>query len=404
MIEHDRNAGNRGLRIGMLLGSASVAGGGVVEAAGSLARALCAMPGIDVTLFAPEDDRLRFDFGDATVVTAPVSGPAAFGYAPGLVNAILERDIDVLHVHGLWMYMSIAAQKWARATGRPYLVSPHGMLDEWALRNSRGKKWVARLMFENRHLRDAACIHALCAAEGEAVRRAGFHGSLATVPNGVAAAATDIAPAAWRRSIGADEKVLLFLGRITPKKRVTELVEAFGRTWQPGDAWHLVIVGPAPADYLAEIQGVVDSRVRDRVHLVGPAYGAERASAYASADAFVLPSVSEGLPMAALEAFAHGLPALLTPACNLPEAFVAGAALSIDPFVAGIGGGLRRLFAMSDERRMAMGAHARRYVREGYDWTEIARRMARLYAGLASRPAPAARRSRSLTGRAGLPA
>ena len=62
----------------------------------------------------------------------------------------------------------------------------------------------------------------------------------------------------------------------------------------------------------------------------------------------MLPSFSEGMPIAVLEAWSYGLPVLMTEACNLPEGFAAGAALQIGPDRAGIGAGLRQLFAMSD--------------------------------------------------------
>ena len=106
----------------MLVGSTSVTAGGVSEAVHSLAAAL------------GRDGR---SFGDIPVRLAKIRGPSSFAYAPHLVRQLLDADLDVLHVHGLWMYMSIAAWRWARATGRPYVVSPHGMLDPWALDNNR---------------------------------------------------------------------------------------------------------------------------------------------------------------------------------------------------------------------------------------------------------------------------
>ena len=67
----------------------------------------------------------------------------------------------------------------------------------------------------------------------------------------------------------------------------------------------------------------------DTVCLAGPQFGDDKAASFARADAFVLPSLSEGLPVAVLEAWSYGLPVLMTEACNLPEGFAAGAALRI---------------------------------------------------------------------------
>ena len=65
------------------------------------------------------------------------------------------------------------------------------------------------------------------------------------------------------------------------------------------------------------------------MHFPGPQFGTAKAAAYRRADAFVLPSLSEGLPMAILEAWAHEKPVLMTDACNLPEGFAARAAIRL---------------------------------------------------------------------------
>ena len=93
----------------------------------------------------------------------------------------------------------------------------------------------------------------------------------------------------------------------------------------------------------------------------------------------MLPSLSEGLPVAVLEAWSYGLPVLMTEACNLPEGFAAGAALSIATDPAGIAAGLRRLFALSDAERRGMGARGRALVRARFAWASVGEQMAAVY-------------------------
>jgi poly(glycerol-phosphate) alpha-glucosyltransferase len=119
--------------------------------------------------------------------------------------------------------------------------------------------------------------------------------------------------------------------------------------------------------------------LQHHVHFVGPQFGAEKAATFSGADAFVLPSLSEGLPMAVLEAWAHGLPVLMTPGCNLPEGFSFGAGVEMTPAPDAIADGLRTLFAMSDAERSRMGERGRRLVAERFAWPRVAEQMLAVY-------------------------
>lgn len=381
------------LRIGMVVGSIAAEGGGVSEAVRALSVALDRHPSIAVEVFGiAHDGRADLDFGSVPVHRIKPGWPRVFGYSPDLVGALLQRDIDVVHVHGLWLYPSVAAPAWAQRTGRPYVVSPHGMLDPWALANRGAKKRLARVVYEDRHLRRAARIHALNDQEAEAIRAAGIETPAAVLPNGVdqPTEASGVAP--WRDLVPEGARVLLFLGRVTPKKRVRELVLAWNRAHAPASRWHLVIAGPMDADYASEVEdAIMHDNSRRHVHLVGPQYGPVRNASYASADAFCLPSLSEGLPMAALEAASHGLPTLLTPQCNLPEFIDEGCALPIGTTPEAIAEGLRRLFALDDTERLRIGLKGKALVAARYGWDTVAMRFADLYREIAGAEATASR-------------
>ena len=373
----------RRLRVGMLAGSATTAFGGVSQAMQSLSCALAARRNVDVEVFSLRHDAGDvLDFGAIPVHVAPVIGPKSFGYAPELLAMLRRRDLDCLHVHGVWMYLSVAARRWHAATGRPYIVSPHGMLDEWAMQSRSLKKRAARLLYEDAHLGGAACLHALCAPEQRSIRRLGYDAPISIVPNGVDRLADDAPRPAWRTAYGADARVLLFLGRVTPKKHLAELLEAWRRIapLAVDTGWRLVIVGPADPGYGEDLRAIIEgAALAASVTLAGPAYGEARAAAFRAADAFILPSVSEGQPMGALEALSCGLPALLTPQCNLPEAESAGAAIGISPDPEGIIAGLIRLFNMPLVARQAMGENGRRLVAERFDWNAAAAAFEDLY-------------------------
>ncbi len=381
------------LRIGMMIGSTANSGAGVAMALHSLTCALQQRPGTAVEVFsmASSDVVNDGDWAGAKLHHHEVRGPASFAYAPGLSRSLSSRPIDLLHLHGLWMYCSVATRLWAIRSGRPCLISPHGMLDPWALANSGWKKKIARRLYENANLRHAACLHALCEPERQAIRDCGLTGPICMIPNGVVPAPEVRPPSPeWRRALPPQARVLLYLGRLHPKKRLLELLQAWhlaGPSNPVGaSAWHLVIAGPGPADYVHRLQRrIAQLGLAERVRLIGPQYGLCKQATLAAADAFVLPSLSEGMPNAVLEAWAWSLPALMTPHCNLPEGFVAGAALRIEPEPAGIAAGLRALFALSEESCRAMGRQGRDLVSARFTWTRVAAEFGSVYRWLLGR-------------------
>jgi poly(glycerol-phosphate) alpha-glucosyltransferase len=75
----------------------------------------------------------------------------------------------------------------------------------------------------------------------------------------------------------------------------------------------------------------------------------------------------------------------MTSHCNLPEGFVAGAALRIEPEPAGIAAGLRALFALSEESCRAMGRQGRDLVSARFTWTRVAAEFGSVYRWLLGR-------------------
>ena len=381
------------MRVGLLTSWLSHRGGGPPEALRPLARDLEAQ-GVGVTVFGladPSDPRFQDRWARASIRTARPWRPLTFGYAPALAG-LLERSCpDLIHVHGLWMYGSLASLRWSRRCRRPRIVSPHGMLDPWAVRHSAWKKRVAGALYEHAHLRGAACLHALNQAELRAIRAAGLRNPVCVIPNGIDLPGDrPSSPPAWADRIGG-RKVLLFLGRLHPKKGLVSLVRACGRVRRDPAAqdWALVIAGWDQGGHERALQDLVEELSLERfVLFVGPQFGEAKAASYAVADAFVLPSFSEGLPMAVLEAWSHGLPVLMTEACNLPEGIAAEAARRIEPQVGGMAEGLRELFAMSGAERARMGARALRLAAERFSWPSVAAQMKDVYEWVGGRGAP----------------
>jgi poly(glycerol-phosphate) alpha-glucosyltransferase len=251
------------------------------------------------------------------------------------------------------------------------------MLDMWAMRNSYWKKRFALAAFERAHLQRAGIIHALNENEAAAIRALGLTCPIAVIPSGV-----DIVPtlATLPKPIflETDERrVLLFLGRIHPKKGIDALIKAWAKVIQGrpllGQEWRLVIAGWDDGGHLPSLERLVSALgLEQHVHFVGPIFDETKRNTFGNVHALVLPSKSEGLPIAVLEAWASTIPVFMTSNCNLPEGFKAGAAFRIGTDPADIAAPLIELLPRTDLLVRA-GKIARELASSSFSWARVAR-------------------------------
>ena len=200
-------------------------------------------------------------------------------------------------------------------------------------------------------------------------------------------------PPPWSGQIEDGARILLFLGRLDRKKNVHGLIEAVAAlkgNRQLG-GWKLVIAGPGSPAYLNALKRQLrEAGLGAEVVLIGPVYEEAKTAAFAHADAFALPSFSEGQPLAVLEAWSYRLPVVMTRACNLPEGFQVGAAREIATDAHAMSCVLADFLAQPDTVRTAMGAAGHTLVARSFTWPRIAAAFRDLYAwllGRAARPA-----------------
>ncbi len=375
------------MTIGMLTASPTRNDGAVFPALYGLAKALELMDPIKLKLFGIDDEGSlpdRAAWEGLLVCAGQVVGPRRFGYSPSLADRLFSGGLDLVHTHGVWMYPSVASLRWARRERRPYIVSPHGMLDSWALAQSRWKKRVAGALFENDHLTGAACLHALTRAEARSIRSYGLKNPICIIPTGVRIPSRPAPPnPPWEEAVGPKARVLLYLGPLQPAKGLSELLLGWSQLRREiaARSWKLVIAGEDDGRHGEWLRRLCHALgVEKDVVFAGTQRGAARAASFARASALVLPSRSEGLPAVVLEAWANGLPALMTPACNLPEGFEAGAAMSIaDTGPLEIRDALQWLLWLPAADLKAMGERGRELVSRSFSWDSAANEMKRVY-------------------------
>jgi glycosyltransferase involved in cell wall biosynthesis len=372
------------MKLLILGGSSSRNSGGVYDTARMMGQRLHQHNNINVEYLMFDDEYSDEDkkyYSQLPVHSYSVKGPKKFGISTDLYRQIRNIRPDIVHTQSLWMYLSYANKKYNRSTGTPYIISPHGMLDKWQLKQSFWKdlkKNIVLSLYERKHLEGAACLHALCQEEYEAIRAFGLKNPVAIIPNGIDLQNSFQQPVN-RESTGA-KKQLLFLGRIHPKKGLDNLLRAWSLL-SPGHDWQLVIAGETKDEAYKQLLSdkVKNYDIAETVSFVGGQFGNDKHACFNNSNAFILPSFSEGLPMSVLEAWSWQLPVLITPECNLSEGFEHNAAIRIEADPESISEGIQQVMSMTPGERIKIGEQGLQLVREKFSWTHVADSMTHVY-------------------------
>ncbi len=290
----------------------------------------------------------------------------------------LVRDADVIHGHGLYVGTNFIFGREARRQCKPLVYHVHGMFEPYILGRSRWKKRIVHLLFENANFRQVRFWRALTAKEADQIRTCGITQPIVVAPNAINLTAfekpptppdsirTPLAPHLRKTA-----RRMLFLGRLHPKKGLKLLLAAWNRLREQND-WQLVIAGPEEPGHLAEIQALTKSlSLSERIVFTGPVVGESKVSLLHSADLFVLPSHSEGFPMAILEALACEVPVVATHACNFPDISSAQAGWLCESEVESLAQVLRIALNASDLERRQRGENGRRLIETNYTWSSV---------------------------------
>lgn len=302
------------------------------------------------------------------------------------------READICHVHGLWEPHAIAVRSLAKKYGKWLVSSVHGALSPWELhkKSKRLKKAAYSLLFERPSLAQSHCIRALTLHEAEDCRRYGLKNPIAVIPTGITLIQRPRENSFLSRFPHlSGRSIVLYLGRVHYQKGILDLVRAWGKISVQHPEAHLVIVGPDHRPTRKQLDEDLSKRqLTDSVTFTGVLTGDLKIGALAAARFFCLPSYSEGLSVALLEALSIGLPVIITPTCNMDEveSWGAGAVTSAD--ANRLAETISHHLSFSGDRWLAMSAAASRLASERYEWKRVANQMSSVYDWILGGPKP----------------
>lgn len=319
----------------------------------------------------------------------PMVGPSQFAFSPALHSAGKNEgsEFAVIHQHGIWTAMSNVTKSIVTRHCRPSVVAPHGSLHEFVLRKSLWKKRLASWAYESSNLQRAACLHATAPGELEDFRQYGLRNPIALITNGISdewlAAEGDGARFLSAYAIPPEARILLFMSRITPKKGLLMLLQAWARATDSDSNWILVVVGGDEGGHKAEAENLCEQlNLSQRVRFVGPIFEQGKRDAFTASELFVLPSLSEGFPMVVLDALGAGVPAIVTHASAWEDLTRHHCGWWVPTTTEGLEQGIRSAISLSPGELRDMGANGRALVASRYNESTLARQTLELYGWL----------------------
>jgi glycosyltransferase involved in cell wall biosynthesis len=365
------------MKVGLLTQWANRANGGVFEVVAIQAQAL-ATCGIEPHVFAiehPDDAADASRLAGIKVTRVPLFGPRKLGFGKGLLRKLIDADLDVLHLHGIWTYHSALGAAWAGKTGKPYVISTHGMLDPWLMRGGRLKKAVGMAWFERRSWRAATAFHGLTATEARNIQAVVGREAAIVIPNGI-----DVPQLV---ALPGPQPVIVCIARLHAVKNLPALLEGW-RIARGGErGWKLVMAGWGTPAEVARFEAALGPDPEAQgIRFLGPVFGDDKQRLLESAHFVVLPSLSEAMAITVLEAWALGIPSVMSDMVPLPEGVTAGAAIVTSTTPNEIAFGLDKAMSLDRAARDAMGRAAREVVIRSFSAAKVARRWEEIYRAL----------------------
>ena len=293
---------------------------------------------------------------------------------------------DLVHFYGLYDMLGPAVSRYSRQQSVPYLIEPMGMfrpIDRsfrlkalWHRCLGRSFWHYAERIIATSEMEQQELLEDGVAPEKLIVRYNGIE----TVQD-LSASSVRFRE---RWGISRGEPLIVFLGRLIPRKGADTLIDAFARACP--DFGRLVIAGPeGEREYRSYLERrATECGVRARVIFTGPLYDAEKKALLADADLFALPSRYENFANAAAESIAFGVPVIVTNSCGIRSLVEGQAGIVIDPDQTALARAIRDL--IHDRALYARFQEGCRRVAQQLSWSRLSEQMEAHYNTMMAAP------------------
>ena len=317
-------------------------------------------------------DKVRGD--DVPIHYVKSSPITPLGFSPSFKRDVLELgDYDIYHAQGVWQWNTYSMASVARQHGKPYLITPHGMLYPQDIKKSNA--FLKKLSLKMRLLNDlnkAACVHVTCEEEMKHCRDLGITSPIAVIPNPV-----EIKDFPYKKEDGICR--IGYLGRISRRKNIEGLIEAFHELGSEAEDAELLIIGGGDKEYEQELHNLVANYHLSNVRFTGFLTGEEKDKALASCSVLAMPSEFENFGMVVLEGLVRRIPCVATTGSPWKELQTHYCGWWVPYTQADITNAVRNALNATDDELQTMGQNGRKLMEERYSMKAIAEKMRYLY-------------------------
>lgn len=319
--------------------------------------------------------------GELWIKTLPDDSISSYGYSRNMNRFLIQSDYDLYHTNGLWMYANHITCSIASSKGKPYLITPHGMLYPLALRRSYWKKWALLQFCFRKDIQNATCMHATCRQEMEYMRQFGYQGPIAVIANPVVNPefANILFEKKRQAFLGCSlPKKLGFLGRLHPRKKIENLL--YGASALQAEApYELIIMGKGDDKYERFLREEAKRLKLDNVKFLGFVSGREKYERLAELSCLFVPSEFENFGMIVTEALSVGTPVMASLGTPWEELNTCNCGWWVERTPENIASVMKTILDMPAQELLMMGDKGQQLVREKYAADKVAQQMIELY-------------------------
>jgi len=359
--------------------------GGVVRSVIDLTEGL-SKAGKDVTLLATEGEDWPSHHSGVRALRSGPFDRVPIRFSRERLNFIREHieHTDVLHLHTPWEPANMQLAKIAKSFGIPYIVSIHGMLDDWSMSQRNLKKRLYLLCGGRSFLQKSAAIH--CTAEAELTQVAkwtprGRHVVIPYVfnPSEYLNPPPTSDPDKYWPQREKKRPVVLFLSRIHEKKGIEKLLEAAAVIDITHDV-RFIIAGSGDSEYEQRLHTLVSKlNIEHCVEFVGFVTGDRKTALYRATDIFALPTSQENFGIVLHEAMTCGIPVITTKGVDIwHELYQSGGATIIDDSKEQLVSALTTLL-QDTSLQTTMGNAGRSWIEDTFDGDAVVNRFISMY-------------------------